>query len=97
MHGWSTSAFSDGPAFAALEWQTEIVPVSGLTRFLLERQHLGFSLGRDDLFLSQEGLWELLFCHEGDLHLRTADHAFAAQLAERLRAAGVALVLRSDR
>ena len=95
MHGWSLSGFSDTPEFAALEWQTEMVALADLPELLRERAQLGFCLGRDDLFLTLPGVTELKLCHEGDLHLRTEDEAFAAYLAGCLTARGIGLTRRA--
>ena len=91
MHGWSLSGFSDTPEFAALEWQTEEVALADLPELLRERARLGFCLGRDELFLTLPGDVEIKLCHEGDLHLRTEDEAFAVRLARHLATLGVGL------
>lgn len=71
--------------------------MSGLLSLLHARQASGFTLGRDDWHWRgldpETGLsFELLFCHEGDLHLTSENDA----LAERLSAALAALDLPLD-
>ncbi|WP_158679877.1 hypothetical protein [Deinococcus sp. NW-56] len=96
LHGWTESAFGDSPAFGALQWAEVRCPVSELLPLLRNRQALGFTLGRDDWWWS--GLvpeagqpFELLFCHEGDLHLTTEDEALAERLSAALAALGTRL------
>lgn len=85
LHGWNTP-----PELEAWLWQTETLPCSVLLATLHERERLGFVLGEADLHWSGEG-WEILLCHEGDLHLCTQDGGLVAELRRRLAAAGVLL------
>ncbi|MPY65817.1 hypothetical protein F8S09_03775 [Deinococcus sp. SDU3-2] len=96
LHGWTESAFGGSPVFGALQWAEVRCPVSELLPLLRGRQALGFTLGRDDWWwrglVPETGqAFELLFCHEGDLHLTTQDDALAERLGSGLAALGTRL------
>ena len=85
LHGWATPT-----ELEAWQWQTETLPCSALRATLHGRERPGFVLGEADLHWSGEG-WEVLLCHEGDLHLSTGDEGLVAELRRRLAAVGVPL------
>ncbi|TSA85831.1 hypothetical protein FNU79_08560 [Deinococcus detaillensis] len=93
MHGWTESAFEDHPEFETLQWEDVPVLLAKLPALLEQRQKLGFTLGKDDWWLmGQTNVpFELLCCHENDLHLKTTDLNLAAQFKTALAVLGVFL------
>jgi len=95
VHSWTESAFAEHGEFADYEWMEIPVQVSSLAAVAEERR-LGFTLGRDDWFWrgTATGPFELLFCHEGDMHLETDDLALAQALTDVLASQVVVLETR---
>ena len=89
MHGWGLSAFGGSPASEELLWRPEFVVSADFPELLRARAHLGFCLGRDDLWLTLPDGAELKFCHEGDLHLRVPNAALLAELTRALSELGL--------
>jgi len=96
MHGLTTSGFEDLPEFESFEWVDLTVRVAELPVLVEERRRLGFTLGRDEWFWrgTATGPFELLFCHEGDMHLETDDLALAQALTDVLASQAVVLETR---
>ncbi|WP_075832491.1 hypothetical protein [Deinococcus marmoris] len=94
MHGWTESALEDHPDFPALQWQPQMIAISDLLSLIAERQQFGMQLGRDDLFLEGEAPipWQVLLCHEGDVHIRASDDGLIAGFQALLAPLGVSLV-----
>lgn len=93
MHGLTTSGFEDLPEFESFEWVDLTVRVAELPALVEERRLLGFTLGRDDWFWrgTAIGPFELLCCHEGDMHLETDDLALAQALTDAFASRAVTL------
>lgn len=99
MHGWTGSALEDHPDFPSFQWQSQGVGLSELLALIAERQRLGMQLGRDDLFLEGEApkSWQVLLCHEGDMHIRSRDDRLIADLQTCVAPLGMTLVRKPER
>ncbi|MBB5362027.1 hypothetical protein [Deinococcus humi] len=83
MHGWTESEFADCPEFESLQWVDVWVMPADLINVIAQREALGFTLGRDDWWIRgcSSAPFELLCCHESDVHLETVN----LQLADQFR------------